>query len=110
MQRQPILLFWVGAVLAGTIAHRVPAAEPASTNSAAGRVLLNGALGQTVAVPTNAVPANLLPPPSIGLEYQVPQPARGTQVPEANPKGIVALSPGLRAARYPGCHVRGYQP
>ena len=59
------------------------AAEPASTNSAAGHVLLNGSLGQPVKVPTNAVPANLLPPPRIGLEYQVPQPASGTQVPEA---------------------------
>src|ERR1035438_389158 len=59
------------------------AVDPPATNSAAGHVLLQGALGQTVKVPTNAVPANLLPRPGIGLQYQVPQPARGTQVPEA---------------------------
>ena len=45
-------------------------------------MLLNGSLGQLIKVPSNAVPANLLPPPGIGLEYQVPQPTRGTQVPE----------------------------
>jgi hypothetical protein len=45
-------------------------------------MLLNGGLGQPVAVPTNAVPSNLLPPPSIGMQYQVPEPARGVQVPE----------------------------
>lgn len=43
-------------------------------------MLLNGSLGQLVKVPTNAVPANLLPPSDIGVESQVPQPARGAQV------------------------------
>ena len=57
-------------------------AEPASPNAGPGQVLLNGSLGQLIKVPSNAVPANLLPPPGIGLEYQVPQPTRGTQVPE----------------------------
>ena len=61
---------------------RLSGGEPASTNSAAGHILLNGSLGQIVKVPTNALPANLLPRPGIGLEYQVPQPARGIQVPE----------------------------
>ena len=58
------------------------AAEPASTNSPAGDVLLTGGLSQPVQVSSNAVPANLLPPPHIKMEYQVPEPARGTQVPE----------------------------
>ena len=49
-------------------------AEPASPNAGPGQVLLNGSLGQLNKVPSNAVPANLLPPPGIGLEYQVPQP------------------------------------
>ena len=79
-----ILFFlWSGIALMAELPWTTSAAEPTSTNSTAGHILLNGALGQPVMVPTNAVPANLLPPPHIGLEYQVPQPARGLPVPEA---------------------------
>lgn len=59
------------------------AAEPAPTNAAPREILLNGALGQPVKVPTNALPAKLLPPPSVGLDHQIPQPARGISLPDA---------------------------
>ena len=72
-----------GAASLGGMLPMLVAAEPASTNSAADHVLLNGALGQPINMPTNAVPSNLLPPARIGLEYQLPQPARGLPVPES---------------------------
>lgn len=52
------------------------------TNSSASGMLLISPLGQPVKVPTNAVPPGLLPPPRMGLNSQVPTPARGGSVPE----------------------------
>ena len=62
---------------------RLSAAELSTTNSAPQHLLLQGSLGQLVPVPTNAVPANLLPPPGIGVQNQIPQPARGVSLPAA---------------------------
>jgi len=59
------------------------AADPGLTNSASREMILNNGLGQIIKVPTNALPANLLPPPGIGVENQIPQPTRGTKVPES---------------------------
>lgn len=70
------------ALLSAGLLPSMAPAGPASTNSAADQVLLNGALGQPVLVPTNAVPPSLLPPPHVGLQNQVPQPVRGMPVPE----------------------------
>ena len=71
-----------GAIIMAGLPSTVLTAEPASTNSAPGQMLLNGSLGQLVKVLTNAVPSNLLPPSDIGVENQVPQPARGARVAE----------------------------
>jgi porin len=58
------------------------AVDPGPTNSAQREMILNNGLGQFIKVPTNALPANLLPPPGIGVENQIPQPARGAKVPK----------------------------
>jgi len=70
----------VGAVLACSTVVVRPA-EPAGTNAPGNKVLLNDNLGKVVAVPTNAVPAQLLPPPGISVTNQVPSPAPGTPIP-----------------------------
>jgi len=70
----------VGAVvICGTAVVRP--AEPDSTNAPGNKVLLNDNFGKLVAVPTNAVPPKLLPPPGISVTNQVPSPAPGTPVP-----------------------------
>ena len=45
-------------------------------------MLLLDQLGRPVGVPTNAVHHSLLPPPSIGLKSQTPNPIEGTDVPD----------------------------
>ena len=57
-------------------------ADPSPTNTPSRDLLLYDSLGRLVKVPTNAVPSNLLPPPSIGLDRQVPIPARGNPLSE----------------------------
>jgi len=60
------------------------AQSPGGTNAASssGDALLKGSLGRLVKVPTNQVPPGLLPPADLGLSSQIPQPARGTKIPE----------------------------
>lgn len=53
-----------------------------TAGSAPTEVLLISPLGEPVPVPTNTLPAGLLPPPRMGLRSQVPTPARGGIVPE----------------------------
>lgn len=60
-----------------------PAANQPSTNAASGEVLLTGSLGRLVRVPTNDVPPGLLPPADMGLNAQIPSPARGIKIPMA---------------------------
>jgi len=68
------------AIVSASLVATALAADAPATNSAAGHMLLNNGLGQLINVPTNALPANLLPPPGIGVENQIPQPTRGTKV------------------------------
>ncbi len=60
----------------------VQGADQSPTNAPPGEALLTGSLGQLVKVPTNEVPAALLPPPKMGLKSQIPNPTRGTRVSE----------------------------
>jgi hypothetical protein len=55
----------------------VQAADQSSTNSATGEVLLLDRLGRVVKVPTNEMPAGFLPPASVGIEHQIPEPVQG---------------------------------
>jgi len=48
----------------------IPAAT--DTNSAAGKMILLDNLGRPVEVPTNQIPAGLLPPAKVGLQGQIP--------------------------------------
>ena len=63
-------------------------AGPVSTNGQSvsntppERILLLDPFGHAVEVPTNALPADLLPPSRVGLENQFPDLLEGTQVPE----------------------------
>ena len=70
-------------VAAGILLTRtVPAAEP-GTNASADQILLLDSLGQMVKVPTNQMPAAFVPPPSVGLKQQTPEPVKGSVQPEA---------------------------
>jgi porin len=79
--RFPLRAFAVG-VLASTVFNS-PAAGQNPTNSPSGEVLLTGSLGHLVRVATNDVPPGLLPPPAMGLNVQIPNPLRGTKIPES---------------------------
>ncbi len=70
----------IGALLSATL--HASAADQTSTNDASGEVLLTGSLGRLVRVPTNDVPPGLLPPANMGLNAQIPNPSRGTKIPE----------------------------
>jgi hypothetical protein len=52
------------------------AAVQNSTNNSSDEVLLTGSLGRLVKVPANEVPSGLLPPADMGLNAQIPNPAR----------------------------------
>jgi hypothetical protein len=58
----------VSAALAGSLC----AAEPGSSNASPGEILLLDNLGRVVNVPTNTLPARLLPPGRQGLNRQIP--------------------------------------
>ena len=76
------IVFALGCLFATlAIGH---AQSPVGTNAASssGDALLKGSLGRLVKVPTNQVPPGLLPPADLGLSSQIPQPARGTKIPE----------------------------
>ncbi len=53
-----------------------------ATNASPPGILVIGPLGNPVTLPTNALPAGLLPPPELGLKAQEPTPNRGGSVPE----------------------------
>ncbi len=59
-----------------------PTADQSLSDGPPDEVLLTGSLGQLVKVPAKALPPNLLPPPSIGLKSQIPDPPRGAKVSE----------------------------
>ncbi|HAB18702.1 MAG TPA: hypothetical protein DCE44_19955, partial [Verrucomicrobiales bacterium] len=61
---------------------RAVAAEPTNNSSPGGVIMINP-LGQAVTVSTNALPPGLLPPARVGLDSQVPTPARGGLLPQA---------------------------
>jgi len=58
-------------------------ADSSGTNTPPRHVFTTGPLGQLVQVPTNDVPQGLLPPAGMGLNFQIPHPARGTKIPDA---------------------------
>jgi porin len=58
------------------------AADRSSSNSPSGDVLLLDRLGRVVQVPTNEMPAGFLPPPSVGLQRQRPEPIEGSSQPD----------------------------
>jgi porin len=64
------------------LAWTLHAADQAPSNSAPQDVLLLDRLGQVVKVPTNEVPAGFLPPASVGLERQIPEPVQGASQPD----------------------------
>lgn len=53
-----------------------------ASNSPPGNLLLLDSLGRVVSVPTNEVPSALQPAADIGLENQLPNPARGAIMPQ----------------------------
>src|SRR5262245_38476720 len=61
--------------------NEVAMAGSSTTNSHPQEALLTGGLGKLVKVPTNEVPPGLLPPPELGIQSQIPDPARGVPVP-----------------------------
>jgi porin len=65
-----------------------------ATNASPPGMLLISPLGKPVSVPTNSLSAGLLPPPSMGLNSQVPTPARGGSVPEAVTQRLEASREG----------------
>lgn len=70
--------------LAGVAVLLASTAFPAdrnASNSPPGEVLLLDSLGRVVKVPTNEVPAGLLPPPGVGLKQQIPIPTQGASQP-----------------------------
>jgi carbohydrate-selective porin OprB len=77
LRRQPIAV--VAAVL---LAVNACPAEQNATNASSGDVLLLDRLGRLVKVPTNQMPAGFLPPPSVGLGRQMPEPITGASQPE----------------------------
>ncbi len=54
-----------------------------ATNASPAGMLLISPLGKPVSVPTNSLSPGLLPPPGMGLNSQVPTPARGGRMPAA---------------------------
>ena len=58
------------------------AADQNASNAPSGEVLLLDRMGQVVQVPTNEMPAGYLPPPTVGLQRQTPEPVKGTSQPE----------------------------
>ena len=70
----------VVAVVAAMVA--LPsAADPALSNTPAGKMLLLDHFGRAVQVSTNEMPAGFIPPPAVGLERQIPAPVQGTSQP-----------------------------
>ena len=74
-------LIGVAALIAAALTTPGIAGEP--TNASAPGMLLISPLGKPVTVLTNALPPGLLPPPEMGLNSQVPTPARGGSTPES---------------------------
>ena len=64
------------------LAFKVHAADQNLSNPPPGEVLVLDRLGRVVKVPTNAMPAGFLPPASVGLERQMPEPVQGESQPE----------------------------
>ncbi len=58
------------------------AAGTDTSASPSGDMLLLDSLGRVVQQPTNALPASLHPPARIGLQDQIPEPTRGSSMPE----------------------------
>ena len=78
------------ALLVGWSAVAAP-----STNTSPSDLLLIDRFGKAVHVPTNQVPRSLHPPPSLGLEQQIPTPSRGTPMPEEVQERIKQSKTGL---------------
>jgi hypothetical protein len=74
---QPIAAVAAAFLLALT----AQAADQNSSGSPPGEILLLDHLGRVVKVPTNQMPAGLLPPAAVGVEQQVPTPVQGTSQP-----------------------------
>ncbi len=72
------VLVAAGALLASTVA----AAELTSSNAPTGEVLMLDNLGRVVKVPTNQVRPAFVPPPTIGLKHQTPEPVQGAAQPD----------------------------
>jgi hypothetical protein len=68
---------WGGALLAGALA-----AAGAGTNAASSDVLLLDSLGRLVQEPASELPSQLHPPAAIGFQGQVPEPTRGSMMPQ----------------------------
>ena len=58
------------------------AGESGSSNSPSGNLLLLDSMGRVVAVSTNEEPSALRPAAGIGVEQQLPKPARGASMPQ----------------------------
>jgi porin len=72
---------FAGSLLAGSLA--VASSTAANTNnSSAHNLLLLDSLGRVVQVPTNDVPVELQPPANVGLAGQIPNPTRGSSLPQ----------------------------
>jgi len=57
-------------------------ADPGVSNSPTNDVLLLDNLGRIVQVPTNGLPAGILPPSHLGLKHQTPVPVEGAKLPD----------------------------
>jgi porin len=56
--------------------------ETGSSNAPAGNLLLLDSMGRVVTVPTNEVPSDLRPSADIEVKHQIPEPAKGTSMPQ----------------------------
>jgi carbohydrate-selective porin OprB len=74
-------------------------ARAAATNTSS-ELLLTDPLGKIVAIPTNEVPANLLPPLHRGMKLQIPSPLRGTPVPESAVRRMDERRTGLEGLQF----------
>jgi hypothetical protein len=93
---QPIAAVAAAFLLALT----AQAADQNSSDSPPGEILLLDHLERVVKVPTNQMPAWLLPPAAVGVKQQVPTPVQGTSQPrEVLQRSQDAAAEGFR--RFP---------
>jgi porin len=95
----------IAAVALAAALPLVALAETPANQSPQGMVLIDP-LGESVTVPTNSVPPQLLPPAHLGQSAQIPEPTRGASMPES----VLQRQNESRASRKEFTFFPSYQP